>query len=99
MLEAMELRLVREKDILFFEEDKVYVIISGNILMKNHDKNYLLPLTCAKFGEGDILNFMQEKTALFNSILRKVSLLVTSSWSNPTPFQVFRYNMERNLLS
>jgi len=27
-----------------------------------------LPLTCAKFGEGDVLNFLQEKTALFNSL-------------------------------
>ena len=54
----MDIQLVNSNDILFFEPDKVYVIISGNIVMKNHDAKIELPLTCAKFGEGDILNFM-----------------------------------------
>lgn len=42
---------------LFFEPNEVYVIVSGSILMKNHERNMLLPQTYAKFGEGDILNF------------------------------------------
>ena len=25
--------------------------------MKNHEQNMLLPETCAKFSEGDVLNF------------------------------------------
>jgi archaellum component FlaF (FlaF/FlaG flagellin family) len=58
MLEVMDIQLVNSNDILFFEPDKVYVLISGNIVMKNHDAKIELPLTCAKFGEGDILNFM-----------------------------------------
>jgi len=29
--------------------------------MKNHEKNLLLPDINAKYGEGDILNFLQEK--------------------------------------
>ena len=53
---------------LFFEKDKVYVIISGNILMKNHEDNTQLPITYAKYGEGDILNFLQEGSQLFNSL-------------------------------
>lgn len=58
MLDLMELSLVQKNDILFFRPEKVYVIVSGNILMKNHEGNILLPTTCAKFGEGDILNFL-----------------------------------------
>ena len=43
MLDEMELQLIREKDILFFEPDKVYVLISGSILMKNHEDSINLP--------------------------------------------------------
>ena len=68
MLEVMDIQLVNSNDILFFEPDKVYVLISGNIVMKNHDGKIELPLTCAKFGEGDILNFMQDSSDLFNSL-------------------------------
>ena len=68
MIDVMDLNLVQKNDILFFRPEKVYVIVSGNILMKNHEGNILLPTTCAKFGEGDILNFMQEDSALFNSL-------------------------------
>lgn len=68
MVEEMELKLIQKKDILFFEQDKVYVIISGNILMKTHEDNLLVPATCAKFGTGDILNFLQDKSELFNSL-------------------------------
>ena len=68
MLDRMELKLISKKDILFFQEDKVYVIVSGNIIMKNHEQFIQLPMTCAKFGEGDILNFMQEDSELFTSL-------------------------------
>ena len=64
----MELTLVKKKAILFFEPDKVYVIVSGNILMKNHEHNMLLPTTCAKFRSGDVLNFLQSDSELFNSL-------------------------------
>ena len=36
--------------------------------MKTHEDNLLLPATCAKFGTGDILNFLQDKSELFNSL-------------------------------
>ena len=68
MINEMELQLIREKDILFFEEDKVYVLVSGSILMKNHEASVNLPQTLAKFGDGAILNFLQEKSELFNSL-------------------------------
>ena len=68
MIEEMELTLIKEKAILFFEPDKVYVIVSGNILMKNHEDNMLLPTTCAKFRSGDVLNFLQDDSDLFNSL-------------------------------
>jgi len=58
MVEVMELTVIKRKDLLFFENHKVYVIVSGNILMKNHEENMLCPETQAKFREGDILNFM-----------------------------------------
>lgn len=58
MVEVMDLTVVKRKDILFFEKHKVYVIVSGNILMKNHEDNMLCPETQAKFRVGDILNFM-----------------------------------------
>jgi hypothetical protein len=46
----------------------VYILISGNILMKNHENSINLPATCAKFGDGAILNFLQEESELFNSL-------------------------------
>lgn len=36
--------------------------------MKNHEQNILLPTTCAKFSEGDVLNFLQGESQLFNSL-------------------------------
>lgn len=59
--------LYNRNQLLFFESDKVYVVVSGSILMKNHDRNILLPQTYAKFGEGDILNFKQESSDIFYS--------------------------------
>lgn len=35
----------------------MYVIVTGFILMKNHESNLNLPDTFAKFSEGDILNY------------------------------------------
>lgn len=37
IVEKMELQLVQKRELLFFRPDKVYIIISGNILMKNHE--------------------------------------------------------------
>jgi hypothetical protein len=58
ILDVLVLKLIPEHEMLFFEPDKVYVIISGNILMKNHEDRVQLPITYAKYGEGDILNFL-----------------------------------------
>lgn len=60
--------MIQKRELLFFKPDKVYIIISGNILMKNHETNILLPMTCAKFGEGDVLNYLQGESELFNSL-------------------------------
>ena len=68
MLWEMELVLYRPNDLLFYEKDKVYVVVSGNIVMKNHDGSIYLPRRCAKFGEGDILNYTQDKIPLFASL-------------------------------
>lgn len=54
----MDLHLLQKKELLFFKPDKVYVIVSGNVIMKNHEQNILLPQTCAKFCEGDVLNYL-----------------------------------------
>jgi len=37
ILDRMELKLIPARDLLFFRPDEVYVVVSGNILMKNHD--------------------------------------------------------------
>ncbi len=57
-----------KNQLLFFKKDEVYVIVSGSILMKNHESNLMLPQTFAKFSEGDILNYKQEQSEIFNSI-------------------------------
>ena len=57
-----------KNQLLFFKKDEVYVIVSGSILMKNHQSNLMLPQTFAKFSEGDILNYKQEQSEIFNSI-------------------------------
>ena len=49
MLDKMELQVVQKKEILFFKPNEVYVLVSGNILMKSHEGNMLLPTTQAKF--------------------------------------------------
>jgi len=64
----MELVLYEANDFLFFDKDKVYVIVSGNVVMKNHDHNLYLPRKCAKFGEGDILNYREENIPLIASM-------------------------------
>lgn len=35
--QKMDLHLLQKRELLFFKPDKVYVIVSGNILMKNHE--------------------------------------------------------------
>ena len=68
ILDRMELKLIPARDLLFFRPEEVYVVVSGNILMKNHDEQIELPMTCAKFGEGDVLNFLQEGSHLYHSL-------------------------------
>jgi hypothetical protein len=60
-MDEVEIDVIQKMNILFFQPDKVYVIVSGSILMKNHESNTELPDTLAKFAQGDILNFMQDK--------------------------------------
>lgn len=57
MMYKMTLKMQPKNTLLFFEPKNVYVVVSGSILMKNHERNITLPQTAAKFGEGDILNF------------------------------------------
>jgi len=64
----MDLRLYQRDTLLFFEPNKVYVVVSGSILMKNHERNIMLPQTAAKFSDGDILNFHQEGSEVFYSV-------------------------------
>ena len=68
MIEHMNLKVLKPNQLIFLDECKVYVIISGYILMKNHDHNIYLPNKCAKFSEGDILNFAQDKIYEFISL-------------------------------
>lgn len=56
-MKIMNLKLYPKQTLLFFEPNSVYVVVSGSILMKNHERNIMLPQTMSKFGEGDILNF------------------------------------------
>jgi len=67
-MNIMKLKLYQRETLLFFEPDQVYVVVSGSILMKNHERNIMLPQTAAKFGEGDILNFHQEGSDIFYSV-------------------------------
>jgi len=57
IMSIMKLKLYPRESLLFFEPNEVYVVISGSILMKNHERNIKLPQTMSKFAEGDILNF------------------------------------------
>lgn len=62
MIDEIHLEVIGKKEILFFEAKKVYVIVSGSIVMKNHEKQTEIPETLAKFGEGDILNYLQDQS-------------------------------------
>ena len=68
MIDEIHLEVIGKKEILFFEAKKVYVLVSGSIVMKNHEKQTEIPETLAKFGEGDILNYLQDQSQIFNSI-------------------------------
>jgi hypothetical protein len=57
IMNIIKLKLYPRHTLLFFEPNEVYVVVSGSILMKNHERNIMLPQTMSKFGEGDILNF------------------------------------------
>lgn len=58
MIDRLHLQVVGKKELLFFEKKKVYVLVSGSIVLKNHEKDSASPQTLAKFGDGDILNFL-----------------------------------------
>ncbi len=64
----MKLQLKLRNSLVFFEPNEVYVVVSGSILMRNHERNVVLPITAAKFSEGDILNFHQENSEIFYSV-------------------------------
>jgi hypothetical protein len=68
MIDEIHIEVIGKKEILFFEGKKVYVLVSGSIVMKNHEKQTEIPETLAKFGEGDILNYLQDQSQIFNSI-------------------------------
>ena len=38
MIDEIHLEVIGKKEILFFEAKKVYVIVSGSIVMKNHER-------------------------------------------------------------
>lgn len=68
MMNRMTIKIVKAGSILFFEADKVYVIVGGSLLMQNHWQRTDLPVTHAKFINGAILNFMQDQSEIFNSL-------------------------------
>lgn len=41
-------------DIVFLD-NKIGIILNGNVIVKNHEKNLLNPEISAKYNEGDIL--------------------------------------------
>lgn len=64
----MKLYLIQKKNLLFFEKNKVYVMITGSILMQCHQNKPDCPITLAKFQPGSIMNFMHNNSKIFNSI-------------------------------
>ena len=67
-MNKMRVKLYHRNTLLFFEPNEVYVVVSGSILLKSHERNIMLPQTAAKFSEGDILNFHQEGSDIFYSV-------------------------------
>ena len=57
MLDYIHLAVLKPKELLCIEEDKVYVIVTGCLIMKSHEQDIHRPVKCAKFGEGDIINY------------------------------------------
>lgn len=68
MADEMTQKVVEKDRPLFFKPHEVYIIVSGSILMQNHRQQSDLPLTYAKFTNGAIMNFLQEKSPIFYSI-------------------------------
>lgn len=48
-MSALTLKVMKKSTLFFFDKDFVYVIVSGSVLMKNHERNIILPQTYAKF--------------------------------------------------
>ena len=67
MMNEMNLELIPKGKLIFFDNDKVYVVVGGSIYMKCHQQKPDLPITYAKFNYGSVLNFMQDET-VFNSL-------------------------------
>ena len=67
-MNKMEISVIQDKKLLFPNAQKVYIIVSGSILMQSHKQRYDLPVTFAKFTEGDIINHLQTKCAHYSSI-------------------------------
>ena len=67
MMDQMDLLLLPANKLIFFERDKVYVLVSGSILMQCHQEKSDVANTFGKYKPGDILNFMQDHSDLFNS--------------------------------
>lgn len=68
MMNKMEVTVIKDQKLLFPDAQKVYVIISGSILMQSHKQRYDLPVTFAKFTEGDIINHLQAQCTHYQSI-------------------------------
>ena len=67
MMDKMILKVVPANKLIFFEKSKVYVLVSGSILMQCHQEKSDSANTFAKYRCGEILNFMQTNSELFNS--------------------------------
>jgi len=61
MLEHIELKLLQANEVVFFQPNEIYVIVSGTILMKNHRNHITMPENCATFCPGEILNYTAER--------------------------------------
>ena len=58
MMEKRELKLINAEKLIFFEKNKVYVMVSGSILMQCHQERSDEAMTYGKYKGGDILNFL-----------------------------------------
>lgn len=50
IMEELDLKIIASKKLIFFEPNKVYVVVSGSLQMQGHQANPLSPVTYANFG-------------------------------------------------